>query len=238
MRKILLILFLLPEIVFSQISINSVTGGFQTLGVGSLGPGTMVAGKLYVIVAGTSNDAGTVATISVSGTGQTWTEINSAGGVVNGGNRKRIQAFHFAPSSNNSNTISFSYTGTQDGGWVWLYEISGVDVGGTNGSNGILQSQIGSANSADPSLTFGGSVSSTSLILAAFINGVNPFTGTEESGYTESLDSGYATPDTGGYVMYRTNTTDTTPTVTAASGNWAGFIIEFKSANRRIIITN
>ena len=219
-------------------TITAVGNGFQTLGVGSINSVTFTAGTLYILFAGTSNDAGTVATVTPSGTGQTWDEINSAGGVVNGGNRKRIQAFHYAPTSTSgSNTINISYTGVQDGGWVALYKITGCDVTGTNGSNAILSSQIGSANSANPTLTLS-SLPSNAAVIFGVINGVNPFTGIEESGWTESLDNGYATPNTGGYIMYRTNTSDNTPTVTMSSDNWAGFAIGIKSAARRIIITN
>ena len=239
MKILLIILSIIPFISNSQVIVDTtlfIKQSGDTVKVVTY-RNAMNVGKLYIVIVGTSNDAGTVATVSLSGTGQTWDEISSAGGVVNGGNRKRIQAFRFSPSSTNTNTISITYTGTQDGGWVQLYEIGGVDVSGTNGVNAIVQSNVGSANSADPTLTLS-ALQLRASVLFAVINGTNPFGGTPESGWTESIDAGYATPNTGGYIMYRTNTSDNTPTVTMSSDNWAGFAIEFKASFRRIIITN
>jgi len=238
--KFILFIFTFVSIACNgQVTITNVAGSFTTLGVGLTTGLTMTAGKLYIIFAGTSNNAGTVATIGISGTGQTWTEIGTAGGATNTTSKKRIQAFRFAPTSNNTNDIIYTYTGTQDGGWVQIYEITGCDVSGTNGSNAITQSAGGFSNSANPSTIFG-SIQPNASIILALINDVNPFTGAPESGWTESVDGGYATPDTGGYVMYRIGTTDNSPTVTAASSGWASIAIELKpsSGRRRIRNTN
>lgn len=238
MKKIFFILLLSPLLSCGQPSFNILASSFNTAGITSVSGNTYVSGRLYIFFVGISNDAATPGTVSLSGTSQTWDELNAAGGISNGGNRKRLQAFRFAPGSNNSNQTDFTVTGSQDGMFYFLIEVTSVDVTGTNGSNGVVRTATGSANSANPSLDFGTSLLSRSSVLAAFINGVNPFTGTEESGWTESIDGGYGTPNTGGYLMYWTNTTDSTPTVTAASGNWAGFAIELKASGRRVIISN
>jgi len=237
MKKLIFLLF--PVFSYGQITITEVGNGYNTLGIGSMNSVTFTAGDLYIMFAGTSNDAGTVATVSLSGTGQTWDEITSAGGVVNGGNRKRIQVFRYAPTSTSgSNTINVTYTGTQDGGWVVLYKVTGADVSGTNGANAIVQNNLGSANGANPTLTLSSAILDRGAVMFGLANGTNPFTGTEESGWTEAADNGYATPNTGAYVMYRVNTTDNTPTVTMASDNWAGIAIELKASGRRAVIIN
>ncbi len=236
MKKIIFLLF--PAFSYGQMTITNLGGSFNTAGVSSIGSITMNAGNLYIIFTGTSNDAGTVATVSLAGTGQTWTEITSAGGVTNGGNRKRLQAFRVAPTSTNSNTINITYTGVQDGGWAQLYEITGCDVSGTNGSNGIVNNNVGSANGANPTLTLSTAILNRGMVVFALANGTNPFTGSPESGFTELLDGGYATPNTGGYLMYMANTTDNTPTVTMSSDNWAGIAIELRASGRRVSVIN
>lgn len=242
MKKTLFILLLLPTICFSQISMSRYptaccyTGGFI-----NLGGVTYNAGTLYIMFVGTSNESGgsTPATISMSGTGQTWDELFSSGGVVNGSSFKRVQAFRYAPTSNNSNTVNFSVggTGNQDGMWLELIVITGADISGTNGSNAIATTSGSSANGANPTITLG-AIPNRGAVVSAFINSVNTFGGTPESGWTEIDDNGFSVPDTGVYVMSRTNTNDNTPTVTAASGNWAGIAVGIKPSGRRVVITN
>jgi hypothetical protein len=237
MRKLLFILFLFPFACTSQPTFTVLASDFNTAGIAVVSGNTYTAGRLYIFFVGTSNDAGTVATTTLSGTGQTWTECTAVGGVANGGNRKRIQAFRFAPGSNNTNQTDFNITGVQDGMFQILVEVTGVAVTGTNGSDGVVQNGLGSANNANPTLTLSTLLSGSSVLFCV-ANGTNPFAGTEESGWSESIDGGYATPDTGGYLMSRSGTSDNTPTITKASGNWAGIALEFRSSARRITITN
>ena len=236
MKRLLFLLF--PVFSYGQIVIQEYSVGFQTLGIGSISSKTYEAGHLYIIFAGISNSS-TPATVSLSGGSTTWTEIGGAGGVLNGSSFRRIQAFRYAPASNTTTSITITYTGSQDGGFAVGYDITNVDVGGTNGSNAIVGFQVGSGCGANPSLTMA-ALSSTgrNAVLSSFINSVNPFGGSPESGWTEYEDNGYAIPDTGGYVMYRIGTTDNTPTVTIGAGCWAGMAMELKANNRRIIITN
>lgn len=241
MRRLLfIILFLFPIVTFSQIVITRYnttccfTGGI--IGLGGL---TYNAGSLIIFFVGTSNAAGTPATISLSGTGQTWTEIGTAGGALNSTSGKRVQAFRFAPTSDNSNDVTLTISGTQDGMWIEVFRITGADVTGTNGSNGIVQSATNAQDaSANPTITMSALSGGGNAVIAGFINTLNPFGGTPESGWGEQDDNGFATPDCGVYIMSRLTTTDNTPTVTASASDWAGLAIEIKSAFRRIIITN
>jgi hypothetical protein len=120
-----------------------------------------------------------------------------------------------------------------------VFLITGANVTGTNGSNGIIQSPTATSNAViQPSITMS-ALQGGSGVLAGWINDFNPPTGTAESGWTEANDAGYATPTTGGYFLIRNNSGDNTPSWTAGSlSNWAGIAIEFKSAFRRIVITN
>ncbi len=238
MKKLLFLLF--PVFSYGQITVTRVSLSGTFVGGGSHVTSqsfTMDAGKLYITFVGCSNAGGTPATASISGTGQTWTELWTSGGAVNASSHKRIQAFIFAPSSTNSNATSISYSGTADGTFVETYVATGCVVTGTNGADAIVQAAGGQSNSANPSSTLG-ALQSRAAVLFAVINDANPFTGTPESGWTEGTDNGYASPTTGGYIMYRTNTTDNTPTVTAASSNWAGFVIELRASGRRVSVIN
>jgi hypothetical protein len=225
-----LIILLFPFSVSGQIVFTNTNSGFSTTGIGSvLGP-TLTAGKFYIMFAGTSNGAGTPATVSLSGTGQTWTEIGTAGGALNSTSGKRVQAFRYYATSTTTSDITFSYTGTQDGGWCALYEVAGAVTTGTNGADAIVQTVTNTDNATQhPNISLA-ALQSRAGVIAGWINDVNPPAGTAEASWTESIDGGYATPDTGGYVMYRSSTSDNTPSWTAGTfSNWAGIGIEVKA---------
>lgn len=231
MKKLLAIFFLLPLVCFGQLVITSPTNAFNTAGVGAIVSPTLTNGRLYILYVGVSNSGGTAATASVTGTGQTWTQLGSS---TNTSGDKRIQVFHYAATSTTTSNISFSYTGTQDGSWVQLYEITGCPMTGTNGSDALVQYIPSEGTSTDPSISGMNPLQARAAVIAGFINNSNPFTGTVEAGWTEDIDDGFSTPTIGGYTMHRLNTTDNTPTVTAASSDWIGVAIEIKSSGRRI----
>jgi hypothetical protein len=84
MKKLLFILFLFPFACTSQPTFTVLASDFNTAGIAVVSGNTYTAGRLYIFFVGTSNDAGTVATTTLSGTGQTWTECTAVGGVANG----------------------------------------------------------------------------------------------------------------------------------------------------------
>jgi len=235
MKKILFLLF--PIISYGQMTITGVSNGYQTLGIASAGTGAYAVGDFFIAFCGTTNSGGTPATVSLAGTSQTWTQIGSA---LNISGDYRIQAFRWAATTSaGSGTINVTYTGTQDGGWMIVLKVTGADVTGTNGSNGIVQFANDAQNTdANPDITMSVISNSRNSVVCGFINNQNPFGGGPESSWTEYGEGGYNTPTTGGYTMYRTGTTDNTPTVTASASNWAGIAIELKASGRRIIITN
>jgi len=235
MKKLLFILF--PVFSYGQVTITGVSNGYQTLGIGSTGLGSYAPGNLFIAFCGTTNAGGTPATASLSGTSQTWTQIDNKLD-ING--NARVQAFRWAPTTSaGSGTINVSYTGTQDGGWIMVVKITGADATGTNGSNGIVQFVNDAQNTdANPDITMAAIANSKNGVVCAFINNQNPFGGAPESGWTEDFEGGYNTPTTGGYYMFRNSGTDNTPTVTASSSNWAGIAIEIREGGRRVIITN
>lgn len=237
MRKLLVILSLCFCIKSnSQISINTAFTGYttSTTDVSAFGHAnkTYTAGRLYLFIGSTT---GTANAGTISGTtSSTWTSI-----VDIGNSTRRIQIFRFMPSTTIVNeTVNLgTFGGSSTGYTTVILEISGVDQSGTNGSGAIYQTVTGGTTGTDPSITMA-ATSTNNGIITFFYNDANPFGGTPESGWTEVNDDGYSTPSAGGYTMTRINTTDNTPTVTAASSTWIGAAIEIKSGLRRIIITN
>jgi len=238
MKKLLFLLF--PIFSYGQATITAiVTSGNFTTGQSVSFTQTKTVGRLYIVVVGISNGGGTPATVALTGTSETWTELGTAGGALNTTVQARVQAFRFNCTSTLINNVtSFTFTGSLDGDWFIVYEITNVLTTGTNGADAIVQ-VVASNNNSDtnPTITMA-SLSGRASVIAVFTNDLNPFNGTVESGWTEDEDDGFATPNRGGYAMSRQNTSDNTPSVTVASSSWAGFAIELRASFRRIIITN
>lgn len=241
MKKILSVLMLIPMLSISQPTITKIVLGsnFNTTGFGGFG-WTKQADVLYIIIICTTNAGGTPATISLTGSGETWTELGTSGGVEF--QNKRLQAFRWYCTSNvglQNTSVNYTGSGVQDGGWFSVHQVANADFGGTNGENAIVQVVTATdAATQHPNITMSALLNRAS-VLAGFMNDVNPPTGTNESGWSESEDGGYNDPVTGGYVIRRNNTNDNTPSWTAgAFSNWAGIAIEFKAAGRRVKITN
>jgi len=232
MKKILLLVALFISVVCkSQITITEaiVAPTFTTLGYATWS-NNYVTTDLFIVVFGTSFAGGTPATVSLSGTGLTWVEIANT---LNASGERRMQAFRCVPTSGGSiiTTVTYGGTGNQDGSWRTTYQVSGVAIT-SNGADAIAQTGTANGNSADPTITLSALRNSQSAVLFAFTNETNPAAGTAESGWTEIIEGGYATPNTGGYIMKRIQTTDNTPTVTHASSNWGAIAIELKSGRR------
>jgi hypothetical protein len=236
MKIILSIFILITGVCNGQLSIvNIATSNYSTSGYGVISL-PVTQDNLYIIFVGTSNAGGTPATVSITGAG-TWTEIGTSGGQLNNSGNRRMQAFRQVATSTTTIFPTVSYSGSQDGGVLYIFRIDGVVITGTNGSDAIVQTVGNSGNSANPSVTMS-ALSNRAGVIMTFISETNPPAGSAESGWTEEHDGGYTVPDTGGYLMHRVNTTDNTPTVTASSSNWGALAIEFKASGRRIFNTN
>ena len=242
MKKLLFILFLFPVIANGQAAITEIVigGNFSTGGHASF-TWTKTAGVLYIVIYGTVRSGATPATVSLSGSGETWTELGSAGGALNTTTQGRVQAFRFLCTSTVTQATSVSYSGTQEGGWFGVYQITNVITTGTNGADAITQVVTATDNATQhPSITMA-ALGGRASVLTGWINDINPNSGSAESGWTITEDGGFATPTTGGVVMKRENTTDNTPSWAEGGGlfsNWAGIAIEFSSSNRRRVIVN
>jgi hypothetical protein len=122
-----------------------------------------------------------------------------------------------------------------------VYEITNVLTTGTNGADAIVQVVTAPDNATiHPTITMA-SLGARASVITGWMNDINPPAGTAESGWSETEDDGFATPDRGGYSMVRQNTSDNTPSWAEGGGlfsNWAGIAIELRASGRRSSIIN
>lgn len=238
MKLLIFILLFFPAIGLSQLSFNKnfhglavTTSNASAIGVSNK---TYTAGRLYLYITATT---GTTNPGTISGTtSSTWNTVVSIGNST-----RRIQIFRFLPTTTiTGETVNIGgFGGAMSGSALAIWEISGADQSGTNGSGAIVQVVDNSGSpSADPSITLAAISKNKNAVISLFINDINPFGGTPESGWNEYFEGGYDDPATGVYLMDRSTTTDNTLNVTASSSNWIGVGIEIMSAFRRIIINH
>lgn len=238
MRKLLVILLISPLFSYGQIVINTNPSDYtySTNAIGAVPSYTYTAGKFYLMIHLRVRAASTPTDFTVTGTSSTWTQIANVTGVTTANDFFRIKVHHYAPGSNVTEALSISGGGLDEGSIIVLYEITGVLVTGTNGSDAIVQIVTDAQDaSANPTITMAAlSANGRNTVVAFFGNDVNPFGSTPESGWTELSEGGFSTPTTGGVFIQRNTTTDNTPSVTASASNWVGVAIELASSGRRI----
>jgi hypothetical protein len=229
--KLLFIFLILSNVTYSQV-INKGFQPFETSTTNAVSVAkaatTYTAGRLYIIF---SAATGALNAGSATSTTLTWTSL-----VSTGNSTRRINVFYCMPASTvGSETVGVSWGAAGTTGYTWaIWEITGVPTT-SGGADAVLQSATGGTTGADPSITLA-ALTAGNTVISFFVNSVNPFAGTAESGWTEDFDDGYATPDAGSYVMSRINTSDNTPTVTASSSDWIGVAIELKGRRRSSLI--
>lgn len=237
--------YLLPILLFftctaqAQIAIGNTNVITVSSGSAStqIRPSTdFTSGRFYLLFV-SNPKATTPEEATCTGTSQTWTKVDGLTFNTIASPTQRITVYRFLATSTFSATTTISFGATQLAISSHLYEITGMDATGTNGSGAVVQAVTNSSDAtANPTVAMAAISSGSNAVIAYFANDINPFGGTVESGWTEGFDNGYASPDRGDYSMYRLTTTDNTPTVTAASSDWAGIAIEIKAIGRRRII--
>lgn len=212
---------------------NKTSGGSNT-GATSYNTASVsvVAGRLYLLTVRSDSGAATVAnTPTVSGAGQTWTQVGTQLNSAN--NRRRVTMFRAMPGANNSGALTISFGGQTQQNVDWIVdEITGVSTTGTNGANAIVQTVVGEDT---------GTGTSFSLTLAAFVrasNGVYAAVNVpaaaapinNEAGYTETAESNVGT--TGNLEAEFKATSDTTPSWTYAGsvGTFGAIAVELQEA--------
>lgn len=221
MKKLLFILLFFAlkaqgqTINFSNSDATATPGAVVTIN-----SSTYVASRTYIFLVGTFAASTPTDNPTISSGGLTLTKR----GTQAGGFNDRWIIYTADVPSDVTTAITFTFAESQNTKVSIIYYTDlnvsrSYAVAGATGST------------ADPSISL---TARTASVISAFSNNANPFTGTPESGWTEDVDAGFATP-TGRYSMHRDNTTDYTPTVTSSASNWTGIAIQIYG-RRRIII--
>ncbi len=245
MRKLFFILFFFP--LFSAAQITTVARAVAGLATTSAATSyamtafTPTANSLLIVFVNVSGSVQSNPT--VTGGSLSWALDASALNIGGGGGSSYI-FWAQVGGSPASTTITFNCT--TDGGTG--ANISAITVSGQNTSAPIVKSSVNSSpsTSANANYTFTAAVATGSAYIIGYNSNINNTAqATAPSGWTESEELGYSTPNSSMAIAYR-NGGETTAgpfTFTNASTTWSSFGIEINgTANtaptRRVILIN
>lgn len=236
MKKLFYLILLTTVNGYAQISVaywgGTTAGGSGTSLVRS--SQTYNGANVYLVqVLAKSTETPTLTSPNITWTLQDFKDYNTVGSPT-----IRMCIFRGTPATTVSNTITITWTVSCEAKIAQVFQLTGADVSGTNGSNAVVSiTKDAKDANANPTLTCPALSNSNNAILAFFGNLSNPFTGTPETGWTEVNDAGIQntgpTVTIGAYAMFKAGGTDNTPTVTASASDWAGIAIEIKTATKR-----
>jgi len=191
---------------------------------------TPTAGSLLVaFVFGSATSVG-VGTFSTSA-GVAFVKAGTSAAA--GGNAHALHCFvatSFAAAS--SQTATFDSTGDQTTGQViFIGELTGMSF---NGATAVVQTakQDNISGAAAPAPAFAAAADAGNPVIGCVgIEGANPATITEPTGWTERGDTGYATPTTGAeYVTRDSGFSGTTVTWGSSESIFCSMIVEFDAS--------
>jgi len=111
-------------------------------------------GNALILVSCVVRKSDTPDTPAVTGNGITYTLIDS-NHYDTGGTQTKIFLFRGLASSPSSGVITFDFSGVDQLGMNWsVNEFTGVDTGGTNGADAIVQSKTGSTFGTSLTITY------------------------------------------------------------------------------------
>lgn len=213
-----LILSLWVSVASAAISVTQLTSGTNFAGgISSFSTASVTPGSNHLILIAVSNNTGVGTFTGCTGNGLTWVQVRQqVSAVSTGANMAVFRALGASPSAG-AITCTFS---TTSAGYIWqVYDISGVDTTGTNGSGAVVQSAIVTASGSIPTAT-----------LAAFGSASNGTVGViyeAAAGGTISAATGFtliAGPNTTNVGEWRTDNS-TAVTFTEASPPFPGPVI-------------
>jgi hypothetical protein len=139
------------------------------------------ANRLVLVAVGHQVSSGTVNTPTISGAGMTWTQVATK--ISSKGTLRRLTVFRALSASPGSGALTIDLGGQSQIRCGWsIAEFDGIDTGGTNGADAIVQS-------ASNDVTDNASTTSLTVTLSAFSHVDNATYGAIRFGGSSNTDA-------------------------------------------------
>lgn len=202
---------------------------------------TPTNGSFYLLLIHGRNSTGTNPAISsITGNGITWTPVVSADVDATGGTDRATEfLYRAAPASGTSNgPCTVTFTASCVGAVIYILEVTGLDQGGTNGSNAIVQTAVSSnVSTASPLATlasaFGDAVNNVAFGFfgSSISTNMNGSGFTPGTGFTKIKEAPFSNPVfVATAYEYQVGQDLTVDGTFAASGRTGAIAVELKAA--------
>jgi len=162
---------------------------------------TIHANHLAIAAFQFARDGGTAGTSSVTSTGATWHPVTGALNYHTSGSPTRsVKLFYTMVSSDQTGPLTIDFQGNTQDGCAWsVVEFDGVQTGGTDGSNAVVQfaSNAGGSGSTQITCTLNTFQDATNNAVFGLFGRSSNSGITPGSGFTEINDTVYITPSNG-----------------------------------------
>ncbi len=186
--------------------------------------GTPVAGRLYLLFVVSVTTAPAVPPIpTVTGQGQTWTQVTTA---INVANTRRITVFRALGGSPSAGTLTIDFGAEAQIGCGWSAVVcTGMSTGGSNGSGAIIQTKaVEAAAATGASVTLDAPLSTTgSAVVGAFTHQASEIS-TATAPATKLGDTNHSAPARGTATAWALNPPGPSLAMTWATSAASGII--------------
>jgi hypothetical protein len=187
-----------------------------------------IAGHLYVIFIGTSVAATPNVTVtSVQGASAVFAQSGTQQDLAA---VRRADAWRYVPSSNVTDTLTITLSGTSTSADISLVDITGADTSGVNGQNAIVTVTGNATNSATSALVTMPVFSNPADTPLAFIMHRAAEATTPGAGFTILDDGNHAAPAMGAATLFQAAPDNTVDATWATASNWVGIALEIAVA--------
>jgi cellulase (glycosyl hydrolase family 5) len=192
----------------------------------SVSPG---ANKLILLVVVNGRTDGTAtAPSAISGNGLTWVQV---GTVATSSVNQQVSLYRALGSVPSAGIVTITFAASQSNCLWSVFEVSGMDTSGTDGSGAIAQTpKTASATATTMSITLDSAITSGNASFAAFTLNASTVTVTPGSGYTQQGTGASATsPSIYRYSQYKAAGAQTIDATASQSAKYGIVGIELKA---------
>lgn len=215
------------------ISMTALASLADTNNVSSYATGSYTPTANSLVVAWVLSSKGSVPDLpTFSGNGLTWVQVATVTFNTIAAARSRLTLFRAMGASPSAGAGTADFGGaSQTGCAISVFELAGVDTGGTNGSAAVVQSATNNGDAVGSlTVTLAAFGSSNNGAAAGFATSNNLATN-PDTGWTEIHDLTYATPGRSLETQWRAdNDTSAVGTPSAGTPDMGGIAIEIKAA--------
>lgn len=194
----------------------------------AIGSSTMTANRLQLACFHTSMGTATATLPTLSGNNRTWTQVQTQ---LFDSSLRRLTIFRALAGTTDTAGLTLDFGGVTQSGALWsIFELDGIDTGGTNGSAAIIQNGVGSGSGTTFSATLAAFADAVNNVAVGLFGIDNNSAIDHGSGFTEIHDFGHGSPGSQIQTQWKIGEATTVSSSQTNTRVWGAIALEIKAA--------